>query len=195
MPSFIRPASLIMFWFHGGSQTSWTSASSTPSIVRILLCASCAIAGPIPQPGAVSVIFTSTFVPPSGRFGQLAIVNQTEIDDVHRNFRVEALPQLVPDRLFIDFAGCCDAGFSAAPLVEAGFSKPERVQIFFGDARQSLVGRDGVAAAEGLSDHARRARGDRRFVSARDLDRVQSRAKVNSVFSCMAVKVVVTIIG
>ena len=30
MPSFIRPASLIMFWFHGGSQTSWTSASSTP---------------------------------------------------------------------------------------------------------------------------------------------------------------------
>src|SRR5688500_15960479 len=68
IPSFIRPASLIMFWFHGGSQTSWTSASSTPSIVRILLCASCAIAGPIPQPGAVSVIFTSTFTPPSGRF-------------------------------------------------------------------------------------------------------------------------------
>src|SRR4029077_11398472 len=66
IPSFIRPASLIMFWFHGGSQTNWTSASSTPSILRILLCASWAIAGPIPQPGAVKVIFTSTLVPPSG---------------------------------------------------------------------------------------------------------------------------------
>src|SRR5881394_3673851 len=31
MPSFIRPASLIMFWFQGGSKTSCTSASSTPS--------------------------------------------------------------------------------------------------------------------------------------------------------------------
>src|ERR1043166_744434 len=68
IPSFIRPASLIMFWFQGGSQTSWTSASSMPSIVRILLWASCAIAGPMPQPGAVRVIFTSTFTPPSGRF-------------------------------------------------------------------------------------------------------------------------------
>src|SRR2546430_4057838 len=65
MPSFIRPASLIMSWFHGGSQTSCTSASSMPSMLRILLCASCAIAGPIPQPGAVKVIFTSTRVPPS----------------------------------------------------------------------------------------------------------------------------------
>src|SRR5437870_1463437 len=37
MPSFIRPASLIMFWFQGGSQTSWTSASSTPSIDKIFL--------------------------------------------------------------------------------------------------------------------------------------------------------------
>src|SRR5437588_9154946 len=66
IPSFIRPASLIMFWFRGGSQTSWTSASSTPSMLRILLCASCATAGPMPQPGAVKVIFTSTLVPPSG---------------------------------------------------------------------------------------------------------------------------------
>src|SRR5437763_15612437 len=66
IPSFIRPASLIMLWFHGGSHTSWTSASSTPSIDKILLWASCAIAGPIPQPGAVNVIFTSTLVPPSG---------------------------------------------------------------------------------------------------------------------------------
>src|SRR5438477_9776711 len=71
IPSFIRPASLIMFWFHGGSQTSCTSASSTPSILRILLCASCAMAGPIPQPGAVNVIFTSTLVLPSSFFVSL----------------------------------------------------------------------------------------------------------------------------
>src|SRR5207302_8419450 len=71
IPSFIRPASLIMFWFQGGSQTSCTSASSTPSIVKILLWASCAIAGPIPQPGAVNVIFTSTRVPPPSFFVSL----------------------------------------------------------------------------------------------------------------------------
>jgi hypothetical protein len=35
-PSFILPASLIMCWFHGGSQTNSTSASSTPGMVRIL---------------------------------------------------------------------------------------------------------------------------------------------------------------
>jgi hypothetical protein len=75
MPSFIRPASLIMFWFQGGSQTSWTSASSTPSIVRILLCASCAIAGPIPRPGAVSVFHRCPpvveLVPKGERIGDL----------------------------------------------------------------------------------------------------------------------------
>ena len=31
---------------------------------------------------------------------QLAIVNQTEIHDVDRNFGVETLPQLVPDRFW-----------------------------------------------------------------------------------------------
>ena len=31
---------------------------------------------------------------------QLAIVNQPEIDDVDRNFRIETLSQLVPDRFW-----------------------------------------------------------------------------------------------
>jgi hypothetical protein len=35
-PSFILPASLIMCWFHGGSHTNSTSASSTPGMVKIL---------------------------------------------------------------------------------------------------------------------------------------------------------------
>ena len=44
----------------GGSQTSWTSADATPGSARIRPRASAAIAGPMPQPGAVSVIFTVT---------------------------------------------------------------------------------------------------------------------------------------
>ena len=62
------------------------------------------MAGPIPQPGAVRVIFTSTLVPPSGRLVELTIVNQTEIDDVYRDFGIVTLSQLVPNRFFIDFA-------------------------------------------------------------------------------------------
>ena len=47
----------------------------------------------------------------------------------------------------------------------------ERVEIFFRDARQSLIGGDRVAAAERLGDHAGRSGRDGRLVSARDLDR------------------------
>ena len=59
-PSFIFPSSLIIDWFHGGSHVILTSASPTPGTRRILLLASSAIAGPIPHPGAVSVIATLT---------------------------------------------------------------------------------------------------------------------------------------
>src|SRR5688572_17847782 len=58
-PSCRRAASLIMLWCQGGSQTTSTFASSTPSIINNLFCTSCASTGPMPQPGAVSVIFTS----------------------------------------------------------------------------------------------------------------------------------------
>ena len=140
-------------------------------MVRILLCASCAIAGPIPQPGAVSVIFTSTFVPPSGFSIKLAIVNQAEVDDVDRNFRVETLAQLIPDRFLVDDARSRRFEDFTAPLVAGGLLQTEGVQIFLRDARETLVGGDCVAAAEGLRDHARRAGGNGRLVSARDLNR------------------------
>jgi len=58
-PSCSRAASVIMPWFHGGSQTSSTFTSSMPSRQRSLFCTSCTSTGPMPQPGAVSVIFTS----------------------------------------------------------------------------------------------------------------------------------------
>ena len=59
----------------------------------------------------------------------------------------------------------------AAPLAGGWLFQTERVQVFFRDAREALVGRDRVAAAEGLRDHAGRAGGNGRLVSARDLDR------------------------
>ena len=60
-PSFIFPASEIIAWFHAGSHTSSTAASPTPGTLSIFARASAAIVGPMPQPGAVSVIFTFTF--------------------------------------------------------------------------------------------------------------------------------------
>src|SRR5208282_4248283 len=67
-PSFILPSSLIIDWFHGGSHVIRTSASATPGTRRIFPLASSAIAGPIPQPGAVSVIATFTLKALSSRF-------------------------------------------------------------------------------------------------------------------------------
>ncbi len=60
MPSFCRPSSEIMCGVQGGSQTTRTLASFTSGIERSLSSASPAIAAPMPQPCAVSVIFTST---------------------------------------------------------------------------------------------------------------------------------------
>ena len=59
-PSFILPSSLIIDWFQAGSQVMRTSAAATPGTSRILVLASSAIAGPMPQPGAVNVMATST---------------------------------------------------------------------------------------------------------------------------------------
>ena len=58
-PSCSFAASVIMLWFHGGSQTSSTFASSIGSSEINLFCTSCASTGPMPQPGAVRVILTS----------------------------------------------------------------------------------------------------------------------------------------
>jgi len=66
IPISRRAASLIISRFQGGSQTRSTSTSSTPGIVSSFSRASSAIVIPMPQPGAVSVIRTSSRKPPSG---------------------------------------------------------------------------------------------------------------------------------
>ena len=60
-------ASLNMSRFHGGSQTRWTCASFTSGNASNLFSTSCCKTGPMPQPGAVKVIFTSTLCVPSGK--------------------------------------------------------------------------------------------------------------------------------
>lgn len=58
MPVSSLAASDIMDWFHGGSKTRSTSASSTVGISSSLVRTSSTRMSPMPQPGAVSVIFT-----------------------------------------------------------------------------------------------------------------------------------------
>jgi hypothetical protein len=65
MPSFSRASGAIICRFQGGSHTGLTLASEIPAIVINLLLASNAIEAPMPQPGAVSVILTSTLLVPS----------------------------------------------------------------------------------------------------------------------------------
>jgi signal transduction histidine kinase len=62
-PRIFLPSGLIISALQGGSQTSATSAETTPGTARMRARASAAMAGPIPQPGAVSVIFTVTCEP------------------------------------------------------------------------------------------------------------------------------------
>ena len=124
-----------MFWFQGGSQTSCDFRFIDAVDAENLALGVVRDRRSHPQPGAVSVIFTSTFVPPSGLLGQLAIVNQAEIDDVYRDFRIVTLLELVPDRFFIDrrrllLASCCRA-------VRLRLFQTERIQILFRDAGQT----------------------------------------------------------
>ena len=56
MPVSRRAASDIMLWFHGGSNTSSTSASTTVGTRSTLVRTSSTNTSPIPHPGAVSVI-------------------------------------------------------------------------------------------------------------------------------------------
>ena len=60
IPSTFRPVSEIICGVHCGSHTMCTFADSTVGRVAIFERASSAMTGPMPQPGAVSVIFTST---------------------------------------------------------------------------------------------------------------------------------------
>src|SRR5438270_12087907 len=101
---------------------------------------------------------------------QLTIVYQSEIDDIHRDFRIETLLQLVPDHFFVDVAVArSDRLFRA--VARCGFLEPERVRIFLGNTRQALIGSDGITAAERLRDYARRSLRNRRLCSTRDQNR------------------------
>jgi hypothetical protein len=57
-------ASDIIWRLHGGSNTTWTSASAIPGIDSSLPLMSSRSTSPMPQPGAVSVNFTSILFPP-----------------------------------------------------------------------------------------------------------------------------------
>src|SRR5581483_5093921 len=65
IPRRSLPSGEIICGVHGGSHTSSTSASATPGSPSSFCRASAAIAVPMPQPGAVSVMRTSTRFPPS----------------------------------------------------------------------------------------------------------------------------------
>ena len=72
-PKIMRASSLIMSLFHGGSQTMLTFASDTDGNASMRQRKSSAIAGPIEQPGAVSVMSASTrrLPPPSSKTSSL----------------------------------------------------------------------------------------------------------------------------
>ena len=53
----ILPSSLIIAWFHGGSRAQLHLRLADSGTPKTFCFASAAIAGPIPQPGAVSVSF------------------------------------------------------------------------------------------------------------------------------------------
>ncbi len=57
-PRIFRPSAEIICGVHCGSQTMCTFADSTLGSAAIFWRASSAMVGPIPQPGAVKVIFT-----------------------------------------------------------------------------------------------------------------------------------------
>src|SRR5262249_14091113 len=64
MPSCSFAASDIMLRSHTGSNTTSTSAAFTPGRDSIFPLTSCASTGPMPHPGAVSVILIFTLCPP-----------------------------------------------------------------------------------------------------------------------------------
>ena len=156
----------------GGSQTSWTSADATPGSARIRPRASAAIAGPMPQPGAVSVIFTVTWTgpprrPPRRRRGQGQVVDEAEVDDVHRDLRVVALPQRPPDVLL---ARRVPSRRPSARRRSAGASRPRASASSAAiRKRPPTVGACTVKrAAEGLDEVDRGPLGEHGAVAARD---------------------------
>ncbi len=95
----------------------------------------------MPQPGAVRVIFTSTMRLPSSRGFRLASYTRLQVDDVERDFRVEAGAQLAPDHgLDLAVAGIGRQCQLRRRLLADG------VGVLPGDAEQVAFDEDGVAA-------------------------------------------------
>ncbi len=82
--------------------------------------------------------------------GDLAIVDEAEVNDVHGNLGVVAGLELVPDAFFID-GGIGVPGLGRGLGGDGGF-EAESAGILGADAGEAHLGGDGVAAAEGLGD-------------------------------------------
>jgi hypothetical protein len=156
----------------GGSQTSATLTFDTPGIPRIRSCASAASAGPIPHPGAVNVICTSTFFPPSGAGRNREVVDQPEIHDVYGNLRIVTVAQLFPDFLFGE---ACRAAVIALRLFRRRtLILAERVGVGAVDSKKTAGSRcdDREGSAQRLGDHHGGAGFQFDDVAARDLRRL-----------------------
>src|SRR5207244_12901361 len=99
---------------------------------------------------------------------QTTIINQTQIDNVHRDLRIVALPQLVPYIFFRDLTIC---GCSFWGILCLRFLQTKRIEVFLCNARQALVSCNGIASSEALRDHPLRSGRDCGLLTARNLDR------------------------
>src|ERR1044071_1549501 len=101
-------------------------------------------------------------------FDQTAIVNQTKINNIDRDFGIVALPKLIPDVFIRDFAIC--SAYRLLSRLRLRFFKTQSIKIVLGDSRQALISRDRITAAQALRDHALSSSRDRCLLPARNLD-------------------------
>ena len=96
---------------------------------------------------------------------ELALVDETEIDHIHRDFGVEDGLELIPDGLF---KRTLDGSLGHG----CGGFQTEGIGILLIDAGEASGGRHGVGATQRLGDHHLGAGGKLERIAARDLDRV-----------------------
>ena len=157
-PASSRASSDIIDWFHGGSNTSSTSARSTvgmhldllPHVLRQDLAH--AAAGRRQRH-----LDLDDRARRSRRALDLALVDEAELDDVDRDLRVVAGAQLLPDQL-LRYPPSVASSAARAPC---SGSLPIASRVLAGDAEQVALDVDGEAAAERLRDEARPARAQR----------------------------------
>ncbi len=141
-----------MPWFHGGSQTSSTLTSSTGFEGEQLVLHVLRKHRPHAAAGRgqrhLHVHACNVSGAPSGV--DVAIVDQAQVHDVDRDFRVVTGPQLVPDFLFRfprrAWPRRCRRGLGGRT------SRPSASASLAFDAEHVAVDDDGVAAAERLRD-------------------------------------------